>query len=467
MDNEDPRFPSSRFLRVACFIVPKGSPPPLEWMAAHPNYVTVRGVIIPCAPLEPDMELEPQPESEGQTEPLPEKPTYRVEIDYAGNWIIKGVTVMMPRPTEPLSARPQEPEPAGSLSPAPPADPPPGPMRHRRQPEPPTPPPWPQGIAKPSADRLFAVGYRAGREAAPSPTSHARTDRRVKAVEEAIIAQARADGLASVAGAVALDPVVDLAILAALAALGVVKGAEVEPPHPYVPARTGGRVFPGFEPPPPSPPLPGLVPPPLSKTKPGEGRFTEAPPTPPLPGFTPSPPSAPVHPGQPAEANKPIIVSHTDGPDKPAAKGPLPPAKADVRGVRRYNPNVPSHAKAAAAEAELAAKVHGMPDQQVVVSGGPIGSHGADVISVDTRTGAVTLWDAKYRGENVRVGASTTFEAGKDARNNAIRQAIAAIRDDKTLSPEIRDKAEENLLARRIRTITTGFGKAKNSVSGK
>jgi hypothetical protein len=425
MDNGDPSFPSSRFLGVACVIVPKGTPPPLEWMAAHPNYVTVRGVIIPRAPLALDMELEPRPESEGQAEPLPEKPTYRVEIDYAGNWIIKGVTVMMPRPAP--------------------------------QPDPPS---------AAEADRLFEVGYRAGRKAAQSPAGHARTDRRVKAVAEAIIAQARADDtLTEEAGAAALElnPAVEVATVAALAALGVVAAVEAEPPQPYVPARS----FHGFEPPPPSPPLPGLVPPPSPQRKPGEGGFTPAPPTPPSPGFTPSPPSAPVHPGRPAEANKPIIVSHSDKPDKPAAKGPLPPARADARGVRRYNPDVSSHAKAAAAEAELAAKVHGMPDQQVVVWGGPIGSHGADVISVDTRTGAVTLWDAKYRSENVKVGASKTFEAGKDARDNAIRQAIAAIRTDKTLSPEIRDKALKNLEQGKVRTITTGFGNTKNSAIGK
>jgi filamentous hemagglutinin len=212
--------------------------------------------------------------------------------------------------------------------------------------------------------------------------------------------------------------------------------------------------------------VPGLVPPPSPQRKPGEGGFTQAPPTPPLPGFTPSPPSVPVHPGRPAEANKPTIVSQTDGPDKPAAKGPLPPARADERGIRRYNPNVPSHAKAGAAEAELAAKVHGMPDQQVVLWGGPIGSHGADVISVDTRTGAVTLWDAKYRSENVKVGASKTFKADTPARDNAIGQAEKAIENDKTLSPEIREKALKNLGEGKLTTITTGFGNAKNSVIG-
>jgi filamentous hemagglutinin len=204
----------------------------------------------------------------------------------------------------------------------------------------------------------------------------------------------------------------------------------------------------------------------VPQTKPGEGGFTPAPPMPPSPGFTPSPPSVPVHPGRPLEANKPIIVSHSDKPAKRADKAPLPPARADERGVRRYNPNVPSHEKAAAAEAELASKVHGMPDQQVVVWGGPIGSHGADVISVDTRTGAVTLWDAKYRNENVKVGASTTFKKDTPARNNAIDQAERAIENNKSLSPAIRTKALQNLRTGRIRTITTGFGKAKNSVIG-
>jgi hypothetical protein len=86
----------------------------------------------------------------------------------------------------------------------------------------------------------------------------------------------------------------------------------------------------GFEPPPPSPPLPGIVPPPLPKTKPGEGGFTQVPSTPPLPGFTPSPPSVPVHPGRPAEANKPIVVetktirnAHLAGKEHPVTKIPF------------------------------------------------------------------------------------------------------------------------------------------------
>jgi hypothetical protein len=330
MDNGDPRFPYPRYLGVDFVFVPDGNPLPLEWMAAHPNYVTISAVFVPDPPREPNMGLEPQTRAEGRLELLQDVGTYEVEIDYAGNWIIKGVTVPMPRsapPPEPPSAWPQEPEPAGWPNPVLPADHPAGPTSHRRQPEPPTPPPWPPGISKPEADRLFAVGYRAGREAAQSHSLHARNDLRTEAVEQAIIAQARADGLAALAGAAALDPVVDVATVAALAALGLIAAVESEPPHPYRPARSAS----GFEPPPPSPPLPGLVPPPSPQRKPGEGGFTPAPqtpPTPPLPGFTPSPPSAPVHPGRPAEANKPIVVDADNlaGGEAAAAANPVNPA---------------------------------------------------------------------------------------------------------------------------------------------
>jgi hypothetical protein len=77
------------------------------------------------------------------------------------------------------------------------------------------------------------------------------------------------------------------------------------------------------------------------------------------------------------------------------------------------------------------------------------------------------LWEAKYRNENVKVGASKTFKADTPARENAIRGAIAAINSDKMLSPEIREKAIKNLDEGKLTTITTGFGNAKNSVIGR
>ncbi len=53
MNNGDPRFPYPRFLRVPCVMVPKGSPPPLEWMREHPQYLTVSGYYTPPPPSEP------------------------------------------------------------------------------------------------------------------------------------------------------------------------------------------------------------------------------------------------------------------------------------------------------------------------------------------------------------------------------------------------------------------------------
>jgi hypothetical protein len=71
-------YASSRYLRVPCVIVPKGSPPPLEWMAAHPHHMSFPAVFVPRKPREPDMALEPQPGAAGQAEPPPEKPVFGV-----------------------------------------------------------------------------------------------------------------------------------------------------------------------------------------------------------------------------------------------------------------------------------------------------------------------------------------------------------------------------------------------------
>ncbi len=103
---------------------------------------------------------------------------------------------------------------------------------------------------------------------------------------------------------------------------------------------------------------------------------------------------------------------------------------------------------------------------QVVWWGDPIGAHGADVISVNTKTGEVTLWDAKYRTDSVTIQHSATFKVGSSARANAIRQAETAIHESKSLTPEIQKRAEANLLARRLSTHTVDFGQAKNSVIG-
>lgn len=67
-------FPYPRFLRVPFIFVPHGAPPPLEWMAAHPGYVTLPATFVPrAAPAtpEPGHEAEPEPEPELESEPEP------------------------------------------------------------------------------------------------------------------------------------------------------------------------------------------------------------------------------------------------------------------------------------------------------------------------------------------------------------------------------------------------------------
>lgn len=153
-------------------------------------------------------------------------------------------------------------------------------------------------------------------------------------------------------------------------------------------------------------------------------------------------------------------------PGSATGKPPLPPAEADVRGVRRFNPNVASHAIAATAEEQLAQTVHGLPNQQVVRWGDPIGSHGSDVISVNTKNGEVTLWDAKVRSADVNLQASSTFKASSPSRQNAINEAIRTIDNNKTLPESVRQKALQNLGQGNVQTRTVGFGNAKNSVLG-
>ena len=87
----------------------------------------------------------------------------------------------------------------------------------------------------------------------------------------------------------------------------------------------------------------------------------------------------------------------------------LPEGVAEAKGVPRFNPRIYAHVVGADAEERLAHVVQSIPDEQVVRWGDRIGAHGADVISVNRRTGKVTLWDAKYRGSDIGIRHSETF----------------------------------------------------------
>ena len=85
--------------------------------------------------------------------------------------------------------------------------------------------------------------------------------------------------------------------------------------------------------------------------------------------------------------------------------------------------------------------------------GDPIGSHGADVVSVNIKTGEVTLWDSKFRSGSVRIQPSQTFQK-EPSLDNAIRRAADSIEADTTLPAGIRAAALQNLEERHFTTRT-------------
>jgi hypothetical protein len=67
-DFDDTAFPSPRILRLPFVFVPDGAPTPLEWMAAHPGFVTVPARFLPRP--------QPAPASELATAPEPAPPEW-------------------------------------------------------------------------------------------------------------------------------------------------------------------------------------------------------------------------------------------------------------------------------------------------------------------------------------------------------------------------------------------------------
>jgi hypothetical protein len=177
----------------------------------------------------------------------------------------------------------------------------------------------------------------------------------------------------------------------------------------------------------------GAPPAALEEEQPRVSGSSGKPPSSSPPSSTPTPPNAP-----------------------PSGKPPLPPP----RSAQRYT--WAGHRTAAEAEEALARTVHSLPDEVVVHWGKPVPANGPDVISVNTKTGEVTLWDSKYRGSPRKIQPSSTFQ-GDRTRENAIRQAVEAIKTDTSLPPSIKRAALANLEDRRVRTRTVGAGNARNS----
>ncbi|WGE72181.1 VENN motif pre-toxin domain-containing protein [Actinobacillus equuli subsp. haemolyticus] len=114
-------------------------------------------------------------------------------------------------------------------------------------------------------------------------------------------------------------------------------------------------------------------------------------------------------------------------------------------------------------EINLANSIQETPNRQVIKWGNSTGTNGSDVISVNTKTGEVELWDNKYRSGSVTGKISPTFDKEK-TRASAIEEAIREIRGSKFIAPEIQQKALDNLAKQNFTTYTVGSGKVKNSV---
>ena len=138
-------------------------------------------------------------------------------------------------------------------------------------------------------------------------------------------------------------------------------------------------------------------------------------------------------------------------------KPPLPSPMANPR----YKWS--GHRTAAISEEQLARTVHNLPDEVVVRWGDKIGAHGGDVISVNMRTGKVTLWDSKFRGSSVRIRQSPTF-SDPVRRQNAVTEALNTIRGNTSLPDIIRQNAIRDLQRGVVQTRTVGAGSTKNSV---
>ncbi|MGR9222741.1 hemagglutinin repeat-containing protein (plasmid) [Rhizobium leguminosarum] len=126
------------------------------------------------------------------------------------------------------------------------------------------------------------------------------------------------------------------------------------------------------------------------------------------------------------------------------------------------NPNIAnSQINGFASELELANQVVKLPGQQVLKYGDAVGTHGADVISVDVNTGEVFLWDNKFRSSSQMIPSSPTFDVGSSRLNYALNEARTLIR---SLPDSLRDKALQNLDYGNFTANTVGSGSVRNSV---
>lgn len=136
--------------------------------------------------------------------------------------------------------------------------------------------------------------------------------------------------------------------------------------------------------------------------------------------------------------------------------GKLPEPEATMN----YIPNTVSHLQGYMGELKLANNL-AKTDRTVVSYGDKIGTHGSDVITVNTK-GEVELWDNKNHSEFRQGKMSSTYTG--DRLLNAKQEAFDKIRTS-NLSQELKDKAIQNIKDSTFTVHTVADGNIKSSVT--
>ncbi|WP_246711270.1 hemagglutinin repeat-containing protein [Rhizobium ruizarguesonis] len=166
---------------------------------------------------------------------------------------------------------------------------------------------------------------------------------------------------------------------------------------------------------------------------------------------------------QAVEKSQPIRMSN-GVPLDPRLPEPIAGTNYVPKQLNSTNPNIAnSQINGYIGELELANQIAKLPGQQVLRFGDAIGTHGADVISIDVDTGDVFFWDNKFRSGSQAVPPSPTFTPGSNTVVNMLDDAEKVIRNA-NLPPAVAENAIRNIFQQNFITTTVGSGNARNSV---
>jgi hypothetical protein len=107
-----------------------------------------------------------------------------------------------------------------------------------------------------------------------------------------------------------------------------------------------------------------------------------------------------------------------------------------------------------------------LPNESILKYGDKAGTNGADIITYNSETGKVTLWDVKYRSNAVTLNDHSPTFTNPDRLTAAREEAIDIVKQS-DLPPEHKMKAIEALTNPTRETVelrTVGAGKVKNSI---